>query len=51
MEGTLKDRIKKIHMTEARQRDILAYASMDVNSLQKFDDKGLYNNHRYKKAK
>jgi hypothetical protein len=36
-------------MTEARQRDILAYASMDVSSLG-YNDKNLYNNHRYKKT-
>jgi hypothetical protein len=32
----------------ARQRDILAYASMDVNS-QGYNDRNLYNNHRFKK--
>lgn len=45
----MKDRLKNIQLTEARQRDILAYASMDVSSLG-YNEKNLYKNHRYKKT-
>jgi hypothetical protein len=48
----LKERLEKLQMSEARHRELLAYASMDYSTtgLQNYDDKILYNNQRYKKS-
>ncbi len=45
----MRDRIKMIQLTEKRHRDLMAYASIDLNT-KPHDDRIFYNNHRYKHA-
>ena len=50
MEDSLREKIKKLKLTEDRHRALLAYASVDFSGVgkQKYDEDVFYGNQRYK---